>query len=313
VLPSTVDETLAMGWYGPALPDALTSEMRDGGLVIQNFASDAELQAAVLAGDQPVGIALPENFFEALAAGQKPRMSIYYQSAMPDEYRQAYTLLMEELGYMLAGQSLNLEADEVLLGQDMAGRQIAPRQRMLPLLAVFILAIETMALSTLFTAEVETGTLRALLVTPLRLGGLFLSKGITAVTLVFSQVLLLLLVTGGLRREPLLLLVTMLLGSLLITGISFLISSVGRDMMSVMGWGMLALIVLAIPSFNILLPGLTTGWIKALPSYYLVDTVYRVINFEAGWSDVAGNLLALLLFSVAFIGLGIYAMSRRLR
>jgi hypothetical protein len=47
----------------------------------------------------------------------------------------------------------------------------------------------------------------------------------------------------------------LLLGSALVTAISFLIAAASRDLMSVMATGMLALILLAIPAFNIVLPG----------------------------------------------------------
>jgi ABC-2 type transport system permease protein len=217
------------------------------------------------------------------------------------------------LGYFLAGQPLNVESEEIVLGPDMAGRQVPPRQRMLPVLAVFILMIESWGLASLISTEVETGTLRALLVTPLKVEGLFLSKGITGVLMSFGQVLLLLGITGGLAREPLLVLTGLLLGGLLVTGLSFLIASLARDMMSVMAWGMLVMVVLAIPAFNVLLPGLASNWIKVIPSYYFVDTIYRVINFNAGWSQVNASLMALLAMAVAFFGLGVLSLGRKLQ
>jgi ABC-2 type transport system permease protein len=313
LLPQSVDETLSLAWTGPMLPGVSLEELEADGLVLKTYDSDAALQQAVLAGDEPMGISLPEGFFQQLEQGQNPRITLYFQSELPDEYRAAYTLLMEEISFSLSGQPLNIEAEEVMLGPDMAGQQIPPRERMLPVLVVFVLALETMGLAALFTSEVESGTLRALLVTPLRLGGLFLTKGVSGVLMAFTQVILLLLITGGLRSEPLLLITTLLLGALLVTGISFLIASVGRDMMSVMGWGGLAMIVLAIPSLNILLPGLASGWIRIIPSYYLIDAVYQVMNFGAGWAQVSTSLLALTAFAVTFLGLGLLTMQRRMQ
>lgn len=312
-LPKTVDESLQMGWYGPSLPELLNADLEGSGLVLRDYPSEEALREAVLAGDEPVGVALDEDFTLRLAAGEKPQVRIYYQSEVPEEYRQAYTLLLQELGYFLAGRPLNLEAEEIVLGPDMVGQQVPPRQRMLPMLAVFILMIESWGLASLISSEVETGTLRALLVTPLKVEGLFLSKGITGLLMSFSQVLLLLGITGGLAREPILVLVSLLLGALLVTGLSFLIASVARDMMSVMAWGMLVIIVLGIPAFNILLPGLASNWIKIIPSYYFVDTIYRVMNFNAGWSQVGASLAALLALALAFFGAGVFSLGRRLQ
>jgi ABC-2 type transport system permease protein len=311
-LPNSVDETLELGWYGPDLLPMTTDEMEAEGLVLVKYASEAELRQAVEAGDELVGVAVPDDFVRQLAQGSKPQVRLYFQSTLPEEFRDAYSLLMSELAFMFAGQDLELEAEEVMLGPDMAGQQIPPRQRMLPLLAVFIVVMEIYGLATLLSAERENGTLRALLVTPLRLSGLFTSKGITGVLLTFVQAALFLAITGGLRREPLIVLTIILLAAVLITGISFLIASVARDFMSVVGWGMLVIILMAIPAFNVLLPGLTSDWVRVLPSYYYVDPLYRVINFGAGWSQVYPSLLALLAFGAAFFALGVLALWRKL-
>jgi ABC-2 type transport system permease protein len=313
LLPKSVNETLPLGWYAPSLPEAFTAQLVEEGLELNLYPSEEALRTAVLDGDEPIGIALPEDFGPQLARGETPRAVLYLKSDLPDELRDAYQLLMEELGFMLTGQPLNIETEEILLGQDMAGQQIPPRQRMLPILVVMILMMETMGLASLISAEIETGTMRALLVTRLNVGGMFFSKGVTGIVMAFSQVLLLLIITNGLQREPVLILVSMLVGALLVTGLSFLIAAASRDLMSVMGWGMLAIIVLAIPSFNILLPGLASNWIKIIPSYYLVDIVHRVINFDAGWRQMGPNLLALTVFSAFFFGLGILSIRRKLR
>lgn len=312
-LPNRVDETLELGWYGPSrLAEALV-EYGEEGLILNTYPSDQALQEAVLAGDEAVGLALPDDFVQQIAQGGRPQAVVYLRSDVPEEYRSVYDLLVEEIGFMISGQELNLEVEEHILGPDMAGQQVPPRQRILPLMAVFMLMVETWGLAALITNEVERGTLRALMVTPLTVPELFLSKGAAGVLMAFGQVAILLGITGGLRREPLLIITALLLGALLVTGVSFLIASVSRDFMSVVASGMLAMIVLSIPGMNVLLPGLASGWIKAIPSYYLVDLLYRTINFGTGWAEQAANLAALLAFSLAIFGLGVVVFGRKLR
>jgi ABC-2 type transport system permease protein len=313
IMPNQVDEVLELGWYGPALPAAFVNEMEQEGLVLTEYSSEQALRDAVLSGNQVVGVRPADDFMQTLVRGGRPQAGIYIRSDVPEEYQTIYTLMLEELSYMLTGQSLNIEFEQVILGPDMAGQQVPPRQRLLPLLATFLLMVETWGLAALISAEAERGTLRALLVTPLTVPGLFVSKGITGVLMSFAQVAILVALTGGLRNEPLLMVAAMLIGALLVTGISFLIASVSRDMMSVMAWGMLVMILLSLPGFNILLPGMASGWIKVIPSYYLVDTFYRVVNLGSGWSEMSGNLLALLASALVFFGLGVLALSRRLR
>jgi ABC-2 type transport system permease protein len=312
LLPNQVDETVEIAWVGPTLPGEFMSDLEEEGLILRMFASEPELREAVQAGDEMVGVVLPMDFVQQIRTGARPQAIVYVNSEVPEEFRDIYNLVIEEMGFFFSGQSLNIDTEEVVLGPDMAGQQIPPRQRMVPMLAVFLLVVEMMGLASLLTAEIETGTIRALLVTPLSTVGLFVSKGLSGILLIITQVALIMAITGGLRNEPLLILVILLLGALLVTGSALLISSISRDMLTVTSWSILGMFLLAIPSFNILIPGLTTQWIRILPSYYLIDPIYRVINFGAGWADVWSQMLVLLAFSAALYGLGIWAVKRRL-
>lgn len=312
LLPSTVDETLELALYAPDVPTDFVEEMNEDGLEIRLLDSEAALQLAVENGDFPVGLVLPENLASRTNRGELPEMRVYLTPDVPEEFQDIYTLMGREFAFMLTGSPLYLEATEEVLGVDMAGQQIPPRSRMLPMLAVFVLMMETLGLASLITMEIESGTLRALLITPATVSDLFLSKGLFGVGLAFSQIALLMLLTGGFRSEPVLMLVTLLLGAILVTGVGFLIASVAGDMMSVLGWGMLAIIILAIPALVLFLPGITSNWIQLIPSYYLVDTVHQVINFGAGWADVWTNLVILGLFGLLFGVLGIVMLRRRM-
>jgi hypothetical protein len=59
------------------------------------------------------------------------------------------------------------------------------------MMAVFMLMVETWGLAALISAEVEAGTLRALLVTHLNVPGLFISKGVTGILMAFVQAVIL--------------------------------------------------------------------------------------------------------------------------
>jgi len=311
VLPDELDETVEMAIYADELPPILDTEMEDSGLVLLEMASAEALRDAVARGEQEVGVVFQESFTRNVAAGQRETVRIYFSSAFPEEFKDLYVLFLQELGFMLSGHPLAIDVQEEILGIDRAGDQIPYRDRMLPLFAVLILMLETMGLASLITSEIVGGTIQALLVTPLRVEGLFTAKAIFGVGLAFAQSALLVAVTGALNEQPLLVLLQLLLGSLLVAGVAFLIASVAGDMMSVMGWGIVAVLVLSLPAFAVLVPGLTTGWVRAIPTYYLVDGVYRVVNYGAGWADMRQNLLALLLLSVVFLAVGIIILRRR--
>jgi ABC-2 type transport system permease protein len=98
------------------------------------------------------------------------------------------------------------------------------------------------------------------------------------------------------------------------TGIGFIIASLAKgDMMSVFSWGIPVFIILFIPLFGVIFPGTITGWVKVIPSYYLVDAVHRASNFGAGWGDVGLSLLILFGVDIALTAIGIWALGRKSR
>jgi ABC-2 type transport system permease protein len=311
LLPNTVNEELEIGLVSPPLPPSIASLLDEEGASLVRYDTEDALTAAIAAGDIPAGIVLPSDLAQMLASGQKGRVKIYFASDFPEDMKQTYIIFVQELAFMAKGQGLNIEGEAEVLGVDRAGAQVPPRERMLPLLAVFVLMMETMGLANLISGEVAGGTLRALLTTPLRVEGLFVAKGITGVAFTFTQAALLVAVTGGLNQQPLIVLTALLLGSLLVTGIGFLIASVTKDILSVLGLGVLALIILALPAFGILMPGTVSQWVRVIPSYYVVDTIFQAANFSIGWSDVAGNMLILLASSVVFLALGVIVLKRK--
>ena len=313
LMPSTVNETIEIGLYAPGMPSAFTTQLQDQGVIIRTAASEEALKEAVGKEEYPVGVVLPAGSLEKLAAGQQDQVRIYFAPSFPDELKEAYVILFQELAFNIVGKTLNINASEQVLGIDTAGAKTPPRDRMLPLFAVFVLLMETLGMASLITSEIEGRTIGALLITPMRVEGLFVGKGITGVGLAFIQAVILMTVTGGLDREPMLILVALLLGALLSTGIAFMIASVARDMLSVIGWGILAIVSLSIPAFNVLLPGTISDWIKIIPSYYLVDTVHRAANFGVGWGEAGQNLLILLAFALAFLWLGVIVLRRKFR
>lgn len=313
LLPSTVEETLELGLYMTNMPPALEQTLAGEEVEFYRADSVEALQRAVLEGEIPAGYAFPDDMLETLRSGSTVTARLFLSPDVPPEFREMYEVVLREFAYAMTGQDLEVETTEIVLGPDLAGEQIAPRERMLPMLTVFVLMVESLGLASLIATEVEAGTIRALLITPMTMIGLFAGKGIFGTLFAFFQATLLILVTGGLSREPLLILTALLLGAALVTGVAFLIASVGRDLMSVMGWGVLAIVLLALPTFTFLIPGLASSWVRLIPSYYLVDTVYRTINFEASWGDVAGNLLLLLGYGVAFMALGIVVLRRKFR
>ena len=310
VMPGSVDETLDIGLYAQGW--TTSDEIQQQGLEIHVAESEDDLKEGVLAHDYVAGVVLPGDLVEKLASGQKPQIDLYFASDTPEETKEVVSSLIRELIYVQTGQPLSVDfSTQVLPGPDMAGQQVPPRDRLRPLFAVLLIVFETYGLATLVTEEIEHRTIQALLVTPVSVKDLFAAKGITGITLAFGQGALFMALVGGLNEQPVIVILALLLAALLVTGIGFLIASLARDMMSVLAWGVLALVILVIPSMGTMFPGVITEWVKVIPSYYVVDTVDRVASYGSGWPDIWQNLLILLAFDVAFLLIGMVALRRR--
>ena len=312
IMPKSVDETIKIGFFAPPALNLLFNTIQEEGLIIHNFTSEEELKQAIINQDYLMGISIPTEIGQSLFSGEDQKIIVYYSADLDDEFKEMYTIFLHEFIHTITGNTLNINFKEVVLGPDMGGNQIPHRDRMIPLFIFFILIMETFGLSNLITSEIERGTMEALITTPMNVIDLFLGKGITGVSLAFSQAVLFIAITGSLAQNSLFIVLVLLLGSMLVTGLSFFIAAISKDMMSVVAWGTLVMIILIIPAITKVFPGPVSGWIKIIPSYCLVDILYRVINFNIGLDGNWANLLFLSGFNILFVLLGIFTLKRKI-
>ncbi|ADJ26587.1 ABC-2 type transporter [Dehalogenimonas lykanthroporepellens BL-DC-9] len=310
IMPANTEEKLSLGMHAPLVPPAFEMLAAEG-TEVSYFDSDEALREAVLAGDFNVGLTLPTDIMDTWADGGKPEITVYYAATAPPEIAEAVITLVRELSYIQTGDILAFDTTEEVMGPDLLGEQIALRDRMRPMLVILILLTEIMTLASLIAVEIAQGTARALLVTPMRTGDLFTAKGILGVGLALAQAVLFMAIVGGLAHQPLIIITTLLLASFFVVGTGFLVASLARDVNSVTGWGMVILILFAIPGFGAVVPGLLADWARVIPSYYLIDTVNRVANYGAGWSEVGGNLAITAAVTAVILAAGLVALRRR--
>jgi len=310
VMPSSVDEELDIGLYAPVLPPVFET-LQEEGFNIVLLDSDEDLKEAITDGVYQAGVSLPADIMDKFASGEKPLVTLYFSTNATDEVTSAVEATVRELAYLQTGQTLAIDISSEVLGPDMLGDQIPIRDRMRVMLVIVLIMFEMMGLASLISEEVEQGTIRALLVTPMSARDLFTAKLIMGASLAFIQGILFMAIVGGLNNQPLITIIALLLGSTLFTGTGFLVASLARDMLSSMGWGITILLIYAIPAFGVMFPGVITDWAKAIPSYYLTDAVHQASNFNAGWGDNWLNILILLGFNAVIIWGGIMALRRR--
>ena len=346
VLPDRVDESIPVGISGlgdPAILAGLESTEEEG-LRLVGFDSAADLRS-VVAGEADawqtdgrvvvipdnsdvekpdgaekanvgVGLAFPDDFLSATAAGNRTTVEIFVDAQVPEELKSSMSSLVKELAFAVAGSPLPVDTanpQEVytVLGLDRSGNQVTPRESFRPLLVFLVLLMEMFGMSSLIAREVQTKTVTALLVTPATTGDVLAAKGIAGAVLGLGQAVILLAAIDVLGNEPLLIVTLMLLGAVMVSGAAMVAGSLGRDFLSNLFYGMMFMVPLMIPAFTVLFPGTATGWIRALPSYPLVQGLVKVSTYGDGWAEALPDVGALLAWCVALFGLGWVVLKRK--
>jgi ABC-2 type transport system permease protein len=320
VLPATVDETLVVGIRQTGMEELLSAvEAEEGtGIRFVEFATSEDLQAAVSgqSGTERVslGMSFPESFLVDISAGRESSVTLYVDGAVPEETRAAMQSFIREIAYTLAGHDLPVTQpaqDTVVLGEDRAGDQVPLREKMKPLFAFFVLLVESFALASLISTEIQERTVTAILVTPARVRELLVAKGVFGTLLAFSQAIVLLLAVRAFVGSPLALVLAVLLGAVMMTGVGMISGSAGRDFLGTLFYGMLFMIPLAIPAFAALYPGVASFWVRLIPSHGLVQAISAAGPTGGGWSEAAPYLLMSLGWCVVLFAVGVVVLKRK--
>lgn len=315
-LPSSVDETIRLGIYQSGLDDLMApiTAVDTDALAISSFDSPESLFAAVDDGSGGIvaGISFPEGFVDSASRGGAV-VELLVPADVPEEYLPLMEGIASQVAYFVTGSEppVDLATQTVVLGTDRVGDQVSLQEQMRPLLAFFVLMMETFALASLVSVEVQLKTVTAVLTTPARARDFIAAKGILGTVLALAEVLVLMALIRGFVGDVPVLLVALLLGAVLVTGVGMLAGAFGRDFMGVMFLSLTLMIPLMIPAFGALFPGTAAGWIRALPTYGLVQAIVGVTTRAESWTDLGPTLLGLGAWCVALFALGTVVLRRR--
>ncbi len=318
ILPSRVDETLKLGVHGGAFGEILATLTGDEtGLRFEEFETEADLEAAVAGetdSDVVAGVSFPPDFVSTTAAGGRSTVTVYVPGDLPDEIRFAVSAFVREMAYTVAGNPppvMPPDPTELVLGVDRVGAQVSLQERMRPLLVFFILILEILALGSLVASEIQQRTVTAVLTTPARISDFLAAKGIFGTLLAFGQALLLLALIGSLGTSPDLMAVILLLGAILATGIGLVAGSFGKDFITIAFISVAFMVPLMVPAIAALFPGTASAWVRALPTYGLVQAIVGVTTYGERWAETMPNLALLAAWCVAVFAMGWMILKRR--
>lgn len=244
-----------------------------------------------------------------------PTVKVYVNGDTPAELEGAMKSMIRELAYLVAGRPLPVAEppeETVIVGRDRSGAQIPMRDRMRPLLAFFVLMVETFALSSLIAVELLHRTVVAVAATPAKTGQVLLAKLIFGALLAFAQALVLLLATGSFAAgDPFIQLAAVMVGALMFSGLAMLVGSMGKDFMGTLAWTMTLIMPFAVPAIAALFPGSAPAWATLVPSSSVIHILNVAANYGAGWAETAPHFAVALVWVAALLGLGAWTLSRK--
>lgn len=263
-----------------------------------------------------IGIAFPPSFIGDVAAGKdNVKVTIYSDAGVAPEIRGAMTSFVREAAYQLTGRELPVglpAEDAIVLGQDRAGDQVSLQEKMRPLFVFVVLMMETFSLASLVSTEVLQRTVTAVLVTPAKVIDFLAAKAIFGTSMSFGQALILVIFVGGLTAQNwLLVLTTLLIGSMMFTGIGLFVGSAGKDFLGQLFYAMIFTVPLIIPSFSIMFPGSAGAWVRAIPTYPVIDVLVGAFNYGATWADSWRSLAYAVAWLVVLFLAGLVALKRK--
>ncbi len=288
----------------------------DGALVLRDTEAGDEKPNDAERLSVGIGIAFPPTFISDVSTGREAvTVTVYSDADVPEEIQGAMESFVREAAYQLAGQRLPVtlpEEDFVVLGEDRMGDQVALQDRFRPLVLFMVLLMETFSMASLVSTEVLQRTVTAVLVTPARIGDFLFAKTAFGTAMSLGQALFVLLIIGGLTAQNWSLVLTVLvMASIMFTGIALFVGASGKDFMGQLFYTMLFTIPLLIPTFAVLFPGTAAVWVRVLPSYPIIDTLYAAMTYGTTWADAAGSLAYAAAWLVVLYGAGLIALRRK--
>lgn len=316
LLPSSVDETIRLGVYQAGLGEVMAPLLGADteALAVTSFESPQALVQAVEDGTNGIvaGISFPADFVATAGTGT-PVVELLVPADVPPEYLPVMEGVASQFAYFAAGEAppFDWATRTVVLGPDRVGDQVSLQEQMRPLLAFFVLMMETFALASLVSVEVQLKTVTAVLTTPARARDFIAAKGILGTGLALGEVLLLMVLIRGFVGDVPVLILALVLGAILVTGVGLFAGAFGRDFMGVMMLSVALLIPLLIPAFGALFPGTAAAWIQVLPTYGLVEAIVGVTTRAESWADLGPTLVGLAMWCAAIFALGTLVLRKR--
>jgi ABC-2 type transport system permease protein len=247
-----------------------------------------ELKIQVERNDLDVGFVLQEGFDEDIRLGKNPELEFFISGESLASDRIILSVTMIDLIREVEGLDSLVEIEVIALGEE----RLPMTERLVPLImfyALFVAGVFVPAMS--IVEEREEGTLRAMLVTPVRMSEILLAKSILGFMIAVIITLLTLVINNALGTEPLALLLALLVSIFMIIEIGIIFATLSKDVKSLYTFIKSAGFLLIAPAIFYIWPDFPLWIAKIFPTYWMIDPIYRIGVEGAGLADIWTDIL----------------------
>lgn len=288
---------------------ALASKLEStGSISVRTYQNEADLRAAALNGVIDMGMVLPADFDNKLAAGTV-NLKAYVWGESLAKNRAVIPLALSEAIRELTNAELPVNIETVPLG-DVSS--LPWSDRLLPLtvlIAVFYGGMMLPASSLIH--EKQRRTLEALNVTPATIGDIFIAKGIIGSVLAILMGVLTLAISASFGASPLALVLVLLLGAILAAEIGLLAGAFIKDINTLFAFWKFGGFLLFGPAIVFMFPQIPSWVGYIFPTFYVIKPVTDLSILGLGFGSVA-LYVGILVVIIIVMGLAVLKIVRRL-
>jgi ABC-2 type transport system permease protein len=270
------------------------------------------LRDGVRANDFDAGLVLVEGFDAAVKAGEKPLLDFYISGESLSSNRLILSVTALDLVRQVEGSTPPVDVRIENSGDEGLPMSV----RLVPVIMMYALFIAgAFVPASSLVEEKESGTLSALLVSPVRASEVLVAKAILGTILAFVLAFMTLFMNNALGGQPFALVVVILAAAAFSSVLGLVIGTAAKDSASMFAMVKGSGILLFGPVIFYVFPE-WPQWIAMLfPTYWTIDPIWQVAvlgkGLEAVWLDLL-VALGISLVLVPVIGLLSRRMQRKL-
>ncbi len=293
-------------------------EAWDEGAEAMNYritASEEEMLDSVRKGDSVAGFIITESIWEEIANGTTADIVLVTTPGLADEHARSVAFILDivfsEMSYRKEESSLRIETEEVFVGEDILRDTVPFKKQMIPLMVSLLLVMEVFTLGISLVEEKESRNIRAVLAAPVSMAELLFAKSFAGISVIVVQIFVFLAAVGALNGQFHLLLWVILAGAIFTTGVSAWLAAYSNDMMSLISKGVFAMIIMVVPLFGVIFPGMFSVWMRVIPTYIIADSLLQILNRGSNFMDSAPQVLLLSAMSAVVLIAGFSCIRRK--